>query len=72
MSGDSDSDGATTLDISAVLTMSDDSSSNYTVNFFSTSIQVLNCTPSFEWLDTANATEFTILSAQSVTVTISS
>ena len=38
MSGDSDTDGATTQDISAVLTMSDDNSSNYTINFFSTSM----------------------------------
>lgn len=57
--------------VQITVTYNDDSSSQYTLDFI-IQMDVIDCTPDFSWLDTANATSMTILSSQSVTVAISS
>ena len=46
--------------------------STWTVDPFSSDLSVIDCYPTFDWLDTANATEVTIMSSESMTVSISS
>ena len=49
-----------------------DDGTTWSVAPFSDDLSVIDCYPTFDWLDTANATEVTIMSSQSVTVAISS
>ena len=70
MTGDSTSYGEGTKTIAATLTMDD--GTTWSVAPFNTDISVIDCYPTFDWLDTANATEVTIMSSQSITVAISS
>ena len=70
MTGDSTSYGAGTKTVTATLTMDDETT--WSVAPFSNDVSVIDCYPTFDWLDTANATEVSIMSSESTSVAISS
>ena len=61
MSGDSDPDGAITQDVFAALTMSDENSTTWSVEYFDSQITVIDCFPDISWFDTSNYTSIAVL-----------
>ena len=61
MSGDSDPDGAITQVVFAALTMSDENSTTWSVEYFDSQITVIDCFPDISWFDTSNYTSIAVL-----------